>query len=138
MAAEGPVVEEGQGPGLGDQQQVRSPVVVEVAHRQAPSHARGCPGLPGRLSDIDEPAVPATHHQRRGHVIRIIGAIVVDVAIGRGQVEPAVVVGIEQRDAEAEQEAPWRGQPDGGGLDGQILISRRLTPAVRRALSPRP
>jgi hypothetical protein len=51
------------------------------------------------------------------------------VAVGGSQVEPAVVVGVEQAESEAQQATSGDGQPDrGGGVDedaaAQVAVER--------------
>ena len=48
-----------------------------------------------------------TEQELRGHGVWHMRAQVVDVAVGRGEIEPAVVVGVEKGSSEA-QEKPAR------------------------------
>ncbi len=82
------------------------------------------------VGDVDQAAVGAADQQLRGHQVRVVGTEVVDVAVGRGQVEPPVVVGVEEGDAESQQASAGGGQSDGGRVVGEqapaeVLVERR-------------
>ena len=130
-AAFGPVVEVGQGLVVRQDQHVLTAVVVEVAHGQAATHARHLPRARRRRSEtsVRRPSEPPSE-KLRGHQVRVVGPEVVDVAVGRGQVEPAVVVGVEEGDAEAQQATAGDGQAARcGRVDedaaAQVAVERR-------------
>ena len=58
----------------------------------------------------------------------------IDVAVGCGQVEPAVVVGVEDDDAESEQEPAGPGQSDGDRPVGEEPAAQVLEEARRLAV----
>ncbi len=98
---------------LGQDDRVDPAVVVEVARGQAPTQMerartdrrRG----PTRRSDA---SVRSARQQLDGHLPGEGGPVVADMAVGGDQVEPAVVVGVEEGDAEAQQRTRGRGQAD--------------------------
>src|SRR5437899_2887572 len=83
----------------------RAAVVVEVARGQPATDARLGPARAGASGDLGEPAATGAEEELRGHRVRDRRAVVVDVAVGLGQVEAAVVVGVEEGGAEAEHVA---------------------------------
>ena len=102
MPPRGPVVEVTERALLGDDHDVSPAVVVKVADGEAAGDARNRPGLSSRLCDVGQVTVLATHHELGRHLIRIVGPVVVDVTVGGGEVEAAVVVGIEEGDPETQ------------------------------------
>ena len=105
--ARGLVVEEDERRILRHRNQVDAAVVVEIARGQGAADPRDAPGGPRFGGDVDQaPMFPADQEQAR-HVEGEIGTIVDHVAVRLSQVEPAVVVGVEQDDAEAEQSTGW-------------------------------
>ena len=72
-------------------------------------------GAPARSpTSVRRPSVPP-EEQLRGHRVGRLGPEVVDVAVGLDQVEPAVVVGVEEGDPEAEAGAGGGEQAEGAG-----------------------
>ena len=72
------------------------------------------PGRPGPVRDVDELARAVAEKKLGGHGVGDRGAVVVDVAVGLDQVEPAVVVGVERGQPEAEHEPGRRGEAGRG------------------------
>ena len=90
--------------------QVDAAVVVEIARGQGAADPRDGPGRPGLPGDVDQAPVISADQEQARHVEGEIGPIVDHVAVRLGEVEPAVVVGVEQDDAKAEQ-VPARERP---------------------------
>src|SRR5205085_11985284 len=90
---------------LRQDQRIDPPVVVEVAGGQAPAQVQGSEGGAGLRRDVGQRAVGAPQQELRRHGEGEVGAAVGDVAVGGQDVEPAVVVDVEQRDPEAEEGA---------------------------------
>ncbi len=105
-------MEVGHGLVLGENEQVGPAVVVEVAPGQAPADTLNLPGWARLVGDVGEMAPVVAEHQPGRHGVGGRGAEVVDVAVGGGQVEPAVVVGVEERDSKAQEKAGLAGQAD--------------------------
>ena len=118
--------------------QVEPAVVVEVADGQ-PAAERGatCQGArPAAETSTSRPVGRRRPGAGAGIAYGNDRAVVVDVAVGGRQVEPAVVVDVEEGDAEAQQVPARRGQADGGGLVGEdaaaevVVEGRRLAVEV--------
>ena len=75
---------------LGEDHRVDAAVVVEVAGGQAAADALDLPAAPGLVGDIDQPAVGPVFVEPAGHGVRIKRPVVVDMAVGDHDVEPAV------------------------------------------------
>src|SRR5439155_12369522 len=69
--------------------------------------------------DVGQPAPLAADQQLRGHCVGNVRAVVADVPVGRYQVEPSVVVGVQEGDPEAQEVAAGRGQADPGRPVGE-------------------
>ena len=109
-------MEVGQRPVLGDDQRVAPAVVVEVADGQPPAQAGHLPGVARAVGGVDQLALRVAQPEPGGHGVGQSRPAVVDVAVGGDEVEPAVVVGVEERHAEPQQIPAGRGQPDLGGV----------------------
>src|SRR5262249_44124428 len=114
VTAPSPVVEEGQWSVLGDDQEVRRPVVVEVGQGEPAADSGGLPGGAGGRRDVGHSPTGEAAQELGRHCVRYARAVVVDVPVGRGEVELAIVVGVEEGDAETEKEPALGGQPDRG------------------------
>ena len=119
----------GQGLVVRQDQHVQPTVIVEIADCQAAAHPRDRPGDTGPVGDIGQAAVDAADQELCGHLVRVIRPQVVHVAVGRGQVEPTVIVGVEEGDSEAQQPPAGNGQADGGRrvdevASAQIAVER--------------
>ena len=108
----GPVVEVGHGLVVRQDQHVLTAVVVEIAHDQAATHAWHAPWRAGDVGDVGQAAVGAAQEKLRGHQVGVVRPEVVDVPIRRGQVEPPIVVGVQEGDTEAQQTTGGNGQAD--------------------------
>src|SRR5262249_33110791 len=129
----GPVVEVGQRLVVRLDQHVLPTVVVEVAHDQAATHAWHAPGRAGAVGDVGQASVGAGYEKLRGHQVRVVRPEVVDVPIRRGQIEPPIVVGVEEGDTEAQQATAGDGQPDRGSRVGEDAAAQ--VTVVRRRLA---
>src|SRR5262249_52972701 len=109
------VVEIGQGLAIGDDQQVEPAVVVKVAGGQATTDPGDLPRRAGAPGHVGKPAGALAQEELRRHGVGTVGPEVADVAVGRGQVEPTVVVGIQEGRAEAQQVAAGCRQADRRG-----------------------
>ena len=94
-------------------------------------------GAPARSeTSVSRPPGPAEEELQR-HRPGEARPVVEDVSVGRDQVEPAVVVGVEESDPEAEQRAAGHRQADRRGVVGeeaaaQVAVEgRRLAVVVR-------
>ena len=119
VAAGGPVAEEDRRLILADDDGVDQAVVIEISRGEAAAQVERLERSPraGEAS-VSRPAGRA-HEQLDRHLPGKRRPVVADVAVGRDQVEPAVVVCVEERDAEAQQVPAGRGQSDRGGLVGE-------------------
>ena len=126
VTALGAVVEIGQRPVERRDHQVDPAVIVEVAGGEAPADPRDQPGRPGRGGPVDELAAGQTQQELRGHPVGEERAEVVNVPVGGRQVEPAVGVGVEEGDAEAESLAGRDGQAGRRGHVGEDAIAAVL------------
>src|SRR5262249_30983410 len=86
MATRGPVVDVSQGRVLGDDQQVEPAVVVEVADGKPSTDAGYPPRGPTRFGDVDQAAASEIGHELGRHRTGKDRAVVVDGAVGGGQV----------------------------------------------------
>ena len=73
--------------------------------------------------DVRHPTPRIVQKELDWHLPGELRAAVVDVAVGRDQVEPAVVVGVEEADPEAEDIATGRRQADGGRLVAEEALA---------------
>src|SRR5262245_43025225 len=125
-------MEIGQRLALGDDQEIEPAVVVEITNGKATAKARNLPGDTRQARYIAEPARRSAQEELRRHGKRDVGAQIVDMAVGRGQVEPPVVVGVKERGSEA-QEVPAGGrQPDGSGAVDELTATQVLIERGRR------
>ena len=102
---------------LGDDEHIGAAVVVDVANRQPATQSEHLPGRTSLRGNIDEFALPLTEKELGTHGVWDRGAIVADMAVGLGQVEPAVVVGVESGQPKAEHQLCRRGQTR---IDGPV------------------
>src|SRR5262249_935433 len=109
-APNGPVVEVREGTVLRNEQCVEPAVVVQVPDRQATADARDCERVAGLAGNIGQPAPGLADEKLHWHGVREPGAEVVDMAVGRQQVKPAVGVGIEHGNPESELRAARGGE----------------------------
>ena len=93
----------------------RAAVVVQVADGQSATQLGDLPRRPGAVRDVEQPAGPVTEEELGGHLEGDVGAKVIDVAVGLGQVEPAVVVGVERRQPKPRTNRRRRGEAGRGG-----------------------
>ena len=124
VAGDGPVVEVRQRLALADQEQVDAAVVVEVAGRQAPPDPRDAPRGPGSVRDVDQTAVLAPDEELGGHGVGDERAEILDVTVGRCQVQSSIVVDVEQGDPESEPIPARDREPDGDGPVAEVATAQ--------------
>ena len=96
-------------------EEVEAAVVVEVADGQGPPEPLGAKRGAGAVADVRQAAVGPPEEQLKRHRIRRLGPEVVHVSVRLDQVEPAVVVGVQKGDPEAQAGARGGQQVEGGG-----------------------
>src|SRR5262249_39757328 len=96
------VVEVRERTGLVDDNQVDEPAAIELPGRQAAANPLDLPGRPGLVGRVEHPTPWASQQELSGHSVRDHRTRVVDVAVGRCEVEVSVVVEIHESRAETE------------------------------------
>ncbi len=132
VAAGSRVVEVGGRTVVADDDRVDPAVVVEVADGQAAAQPGHLERRAGAGADVAQPAVRAAQHELRRHRVGNLGADIGDVAVDRQEVEPAVGVGVEEGDAEAQAEPAGgvqadRGRPVGEQAAAEVLVDTSST-----------
>ena len=89
-------------------------VVVEVARGQASAEVQDLKRVARTGRDVRQAPVRPAGQQLDRHFPRENRRIIADMPIGGDQVEPAVVIGIEEGDTKPQQVACGRGQAHGG------------------------
>ncbi len=118
---------------LGLDDRVDPAVVVEVARGQASAQVEGAERVAGPGRHVRQASVRPARQQLNGHLPGEDGLVVADMAVGRDQVEPAVIIGIEEGDAEAQQLAGRRSQAHRRG----VVREQAAGPGCGRAWSTR-
>ena len=110
-----------------DYDEVEQPVLIEVAHRQAPARCGIREARPRRARLIHEPPAVIVHEElERLPVVRLpvdLLLIVVDMAVRHRQVEPAGVVDVHELRTEPDHHA-------------RRLVQPRLLAAVLKRAAP--
>ncbi len=111
-AALGLIVEVNQGLPLRQNQDIDTSIVIQVADSKPAAQQRNLEGRASAIADIDElTAIVGACEELRTHLVGDSGANIVDVAVGRHQVEPPVVVHVEEGDPETEAVAVGTASP---------------------------
>ena len=118
-SALGPVGELHQGFVLRDHHRVEPAVVVQVADGQPAAHVGPLERRAGAGRDVGQRPARASEQELRRHRIGEERPMVAEVPVGRHQIEPAVVVGVEESRAETEAVAAGGRQAGGGGMVGE-------------------
>ena len=93
--------------------------MIQVADGQSATEVQGEERGAGSLGAIDQPASGAAEQELERHHPGEPGPGVEDVPVGAEQVETAVIIGVEEGDAEAEQGTAGRRQADGRRVVGE-------------------